>query len=490
MRNSPDPSVHQARERQFMAHVERLLSDGRLTVDTTAGRRAVPGLMPQATKTDRATDLKRLMSEMDRPDRELQNRMPVGESLEVTLRTKKWFILTKVVGRIRVVCVSPARALLAGEAPRPLDLAATRKVLSEIPPPGGVPTTVVIVSTSGFDINAHEAAQRSADRTVILVEPNDVGGWSSYGPVETKALVDLFDPEAQEQKRRRVVELIRTSQFDLLGGGIAADKLAAKAQLPLQFIESEIKSYAKANAGLAAKRLDGRVVLFREGSMPAIGAPSAASGGSDMPLIDRIKSLFGRKGENEKKIAFLSERRTALTQQRDRSYEEISALEQKDEELKKQFKESSSAITRRRITTQLVQLRKDIERRQQMMQVLNQQINVVGTHLHNLELTQQGQAAKLPDSEEIAEDAAAAEEMLAQLQADNELADSVGSVAHAGLSAEEQALYEELEREAGGPQTTKVELTHAEPVVKEEQQSTAPEQPVKTPERRREAEPG
>ena len=62
---------------------------------------------------------------------------------------------------------------------------------------------------------------------------------------------------------------------------------------------------------------------------------------------------------------------------------------------------------------------------------------------------------------EIATDAAAAEEMLAQLQADNELADSVGTVAHAGMSAEEQALYEELEREAGGPETTKVALDHA-----------------------------
>ena len=67
------------------------------------------------------------------------------------------------------------------------------------------------------------------------------------------------------------------------------------------------------------------------------------------------------------------------------------------------------------------------ERRQQMLAVLNQQVNVVSTHLHNLELTQQGEVADLPDSEEIATDAAAAEEMLAKLQADNELADSVGA---------------------------------------------------------------
>jgi chromosome segregation ATPase len=203
-----------------------------------------------------------------------------------------------------------------------------------------------------------------------------------------------------------------------------------------------------------------------------------------MPLIDKLKSLFSRKGETEKKIAFLSERKTALAQQRDRAYEEIGALEQQDEALKTQFKDTSSAITRRRITTQLVQLRKDIERRQQMMQVLNQQINVVGTHLHNLELTQQGTSAKLPDSDEIATDAAAAEEMLAQLQADNELADSVGTVAHAGMSDEEQALYEELEREAGGPETTKVALDHAEPAVPDEDEPT-PNRAAAEPNKRR-----
>ena len=65
-------------------------------------------------------------------------------------------------------------------------------------------------------------------------------------------------------------------------------------------------------------------------------------------------------------------------------------------------------LTKRRITSQLLQLRKDIERRQQLLNVLNQQMNVVSTHLHNLDLVQQGETAKLPDSEEMATDAAAA----------------------------------------------------------------------------------
>jgi hypothetical protein len=107
---------------------------------------------------------------------------------------------------------------------------------------------------------------------------------------------------------------------------------------------------------------------------------------------------------------------------------------------------------------------------------------------------QQGQGSKLPDSEEIAGDAAAAEEMLAQLQADNELAESVSGVAHAGMTDEEQALYQELEAQAGGPETTKVKLDHAEATEPPTKATTTePARPAKepaTPPRRTEPEAG
>ena len=199
-------------------------------------------------------------------------------------------------------------------------------------------------------------------------------------------------------------------------------------------MDAELKLYARENAGLAAKRLDGKMVLFRQGA----SQEPAGMGAIDMPLIDRMKTLFARKGETEKKIAFLAERRAALSQQRNRGYEEMGDLEGREAEMRRQFKDAGGEITKRRITSQLLQLRKDIERRQQLLGVLNQQINVVAVHLHNLELVHQGKSAQLPDSEEMAQDAAAAEDVLAELQASGELAATVG--------AEEQALYEELER--------------------------------------------
>jgi hypothetical protein len=436
--------------------------------------------MTKVERSDHGVDLKRMMAEMNRPDRELQSQMPVGETLDVTLAQRRLMILKSIVGRLKVVCVSPTRSLIAGGDPQPLKTAEVQKVLGEIPPAtGGVPSTVVLMCTSGFTIEAHELAVRRADRTVVMVEPNKAGGWAVFGPVETKALVDLFDPEADDSKRSRVREEIETGKAELTGSGIASDRIATRTQLPLQLVEAELKAYAKANPGLLAKRLDGRVVLFREGSVPTASsalASASGGGGGDMPLIDRIKTLFARKGENEKKIAFLSERRTALNQQRDRSYEDMNNLEQQEASLRRSFKEATGDITKRRVTSQLLQLRKEIERRQQMLAVLNQQINVVSTHLHNLELVQQGQGAKLPDSEEVAADAAKAEEMLAQLEADNELAASVGGITSgAGMSAEEQALFEELERESGGGQSTE------QPVLEREESPAVTTAPQRTP---------
>jgi len=202
MKNSSDPSVHRQREQQLIQHVERLLNDDRLRVDTTRGNRAVTTLLRDVVKSDKAVELKRLMSDLNVPDRELQARMPVGESIVLTLAQTSWWVLKNVVGRVRVVCVSPTKALLKGEAPSPVTTPELQKLIAGLPPSlGGVPTTLVLVSTGGFTIEAHEVADRRPDRTVILIEPNDAGGWTVISPPQSKSLGDLFDPEAEEQKR-------------------------------------------------------------------------------------------------------------------------------------------------------------------------------------------------------------------------------------------------------------------------------------------------
>ncbi|HYO08113.1 MAG TPA: hypothetical protein VER17_04010 [Tepidisphaeraceae bacterium] len=455
MKSSPDPVSHRKAEERFVAHVDRLLRDERLRIDVARGwfgrrvtQRSVTLLSPRTTKRDRAVDVKRLMIEMGAHDHDLQNNLPIGQAIDIDLARVRWKVFRTTVGYLRVLTVPPVRELIAGRAPAPLSRAEVERQIAALPAVShGVPVTTVVLSTSGFEDAAHTLAARTASKTVILVEPNAAGGYTVIGPPETAAVNELFDPEGDEEKRARVRQMIESSQMELSGSGVSAERIVAKTQLPAPLVEGELKSYAKENPGLAAKRLDGRLVLFREGSSVVRTTPAA--GGLDMPMIDRIKSLFNRRGETEKKIAFLSERRAALGQQRDHAYEEIAHLETKDGELREQFKNAGPELIKRRITSQLLQLRKDIERRQQLLNVLNQQMNVVATHLHNLELVQQGESAKLPDSEEMAGDAAAAEEMLATLQESTEMAESVGGVGASSMSDEEEALYEELMRETG-----------------------------------------
>ena len=485
MSESSDPAIHQRLERQFIGHVERLISDDRLRITTSRGRKSAVTLIRDVSFTDRGVELKRLMSELGKPDRQLEHQMPVGKTMDVALSRKRWWLFKSPVGRFRAMSLPPSRALVSGQSPEPISVADLNKAIASTPPPlAGIPITLTILSTSGFSPEAREAALKIKDRTVILVSPTDSGGWTVTAPPEARDIADLFDPELDLEKRARVRAEIDAHRLELTGAGLATDKLAAKLRLSPQLVESELKSYARENPGLTAKRLDGRLVLFREGSAPLnVGA---ASGGSDMPFIDRVKTLFARKGEVEKKIAFLSERRTALSQQLDRGYEDMGVMESKESDLRTQFKEATSDLPRRRITSQLVQLRKDIERRQQLLSVLNQQINVVSTHLHNLELQRQGQTANLPDSEEMAADAAAAEEVLAELQAGSELAESVGSVAHGGMSAEEQAVYDELLNESKPGKETSESQTPAPSVVKSESKSPPQtNKPQATPQRQR-----
>ena len=421
-----------------MEHVQRLLNDERLRVDTTLGSRPVSSFKHDIKTDDATVDLKRTMAEMGKPDRQLQERMPQGQTLDVTLKRSMYLgLINKSVGQIRVICMSQVRSILAGQPPDRVRGQQLQKLLSSTGPGSSLPTTIVVMSTSGFSIDAHDLAERGANRTVILVEPNSANGWDVHGPQETKATVDLFDPEADEEKRSRIVSMIEAQAADLTGSGIASDKLAAKAQLPVPFVESALKEYTRSHPGLVAKRLDGRMVLFRQGQAPV--------GGSAMPLLDRMKSLFSRKGETEKKVALLSERRAVLSQQRDRAYEEMGALEQREAGLKTEFAQAGNETSKRRITTQILQLRKELDRRHQLISVLNQQVEVVSTHLHNLQLLQQGQTAKLPENEEILEDASKAEEMLAELQANVEITTGASTTVATGLSAEEQALYDELQ---------------------------------------------
>jgi hypothetical protein len=431
-----DPAAHRAWQREMIAHVEKALSDGGLQIDTHIGLRTTSGYTRETKRSDRAVEVKRLMTSLGVPDPDLQARLPLDESLQVLLSRNRLLIFQQVLAEVRVECRSPMTALIRGESPAPMTPAEVRQVLSETPLLKKVPQTLVVVSTSGFAMEARELAQRTSERTVVLAEPNDAGGWTIHGPSERRAMLDRLDPEPEDSKRERIRRALDERQADLLLGGISADVLAASARLPVGVVEQELKRFSQENPQYLAKRLDGRLVIYRDGAAPGEG--------SDMPIIQRIKALFSRRDNLEKQVAFLEQRRAELNAQRELKYKDLASFEQREAELKKQFADAAGDLARKRIVQQLLQVQKEMARRQQSIEVLNKQVNVIAAHLHNIELQRQGEQAKLPSADELAEQAAKAEAALAGLEASSEIADEVSDITLAGMSEQEKALYDEL----------------------------------------------
>ena len=87
-----------------------------------------------------------------------------------------------------------------------------------------------------------------------------------------------------------------------------------------------------------------------------------------------------------------------------------------------------------------------MERLNATARVIGQQVDVISTHIHHLTLIQQGQMARLPQTEEITQDAVRAEEMLEQLSADVQLTSTLSvGVTGSTLTDEEAEILKELE---------------------------------------------
>lgn len=169
-----------------------------------------------------------------------------------------------------------------------------------------------------------------------------------------------------------------------------------------------------------------------------------------MSLAEWVRSLFSKEGEEAKKINVLSERRASLTSRLDRLYEDIGKLEKREAQLLDEGKATSSQVVRRRVASQISRLRKDIARCNTSASMLSKQINVISTHIHNLELAQTGNIAKLPSSEELTQAAVTAEEILEQLGASDELVSGLDvSMAESSLSDDEADIMRELEGDKG-----------------------------------------
>ena len=78
-----DPARHKALERRVHDHVGSLLEERRFVVPTTFGPRSLPTLQRDVEHWDRGLAVKEQMLALDKPDFELQDKLPVGRGFDV-----------------------------------------------------------------------------------------------------------------------------------------------------------------------------------------------------------------------------------------------------------------------------------------------------------------------------------------------------------------------------------------------------------------------
>ncbi len=380
------------------------------------------GSVWQFSRHDDGDRLRAIMAEHRCYDRELLKSLPSNR--RVTLRgfERSWLLWKRITGVAIASVLSPLEDYVSAEggAAAPIGLGELVDHVRRIVGDSRVPHVVGVCSPTGFSAEVRQGRLELPNVTLVLVEPDGRGGWKVSGANEDidPRVLRIFDPEGLKQKLERAEQVIEESGAELLTGSLSVSQVAQKSSLPHRVVRQAFERIARRDPELRLTKQDGEFLLYR-----GVSAPSSEK--KSMNVIDRIKQLFSGEGNDADKVNELAQRRAALTQRRDRVVGDIAELEKKEDELLTAGKASKSAVSRRRMAAQLAQMRKDMRRQHTTLNMLNQQVNIISTDIHNLTLIQQGQIADLPSSEALTEHAVAAEEMLETLKGDAEMVQSL-----------------------------------------------------------------
>jgi hypothetical protein len=423
-------------ESDFLAGVEANLE--------SAKGRHLRGERWQTVRDDESDALRAAMARKRMYDRELLKELPHNRRVVIHGSERRWWFWTRKTGVAIASVIAPLEHLLSPESATapPVTLSELADHVRRLVGEAKVPHLVGVCSPSGFDSEALDARLDLPHVTLVLVEPRQGGGWKVHSAQEKlpEEILRLFDPEELNQKLARVQQEIEDRRAELLTGSLSARAIAERLGLSERVVAWAFERTAAADPEIRLTRRSGEVLLYR-------GAPSPMKETGSMNVVERIRQLFSREGDEAQKINLLSERRAALARQRDRIYEDIGKLEKREGELLQQGRATESQVTRRRLAAQLAQLRKDIARQNTAANMLNQQVNIISTDIHNLTLIQQGQVAQLPATEELTQNAVRAEEMLETLRADADLVSNLETgIADVATTTEELAILKEFEQ--------------------------------------------
>jgi hypothetical protein len=392
--------------------------------------RVVVESMPDGRDAVRAT-----LNRLERYDRDLIEQLPGTRAAQLRFQRRTLGgLIARTVARVRAQALVPIEQLVAGQQPGPVGREAVLDALAryEVLPRREKPTAVIFASADGFSDDARALVNETRVPQIVLMGGRADGGWDVTMPdaVRKTSWAKLLEFETQDDRLKRLQYHLERNVGQLESRGISLEELAEQTGLPQAQIEALARRACRADARLMTVVHDGRVHLCR--------SPLAAET-NQMSLWSRIRKLLRMKPTVAERVREMTAQRVALEQQRHEVDERVDRLETEERSALEQGAAARSDAERKQIAGRLARVRRDLRRVRAQAQVYTQQIDILGTHLHNLTLAEQGRRTAMPKAEELTQQAAEAEQIVSELAANADLATSVEVGAQTPMQEDEEA---------------------------------------------------
>ncbi len=390
-------------------------------------------------------DLREQLARLEVFDRDALDRLPGTRALEMRFRRRVLGgLLRETIARVRVRVLTDTEALVRGREPGPVTREQVELALAryQLLPKRLRPTGVLLASPTGFTEEARALVESTREPTLVLLGGREDGGWDLTMPkrVERSNWAALFELESFDARLRRLLSHLEQQALELDSRGIPLARLAQRLGLPVDQTQRLVHQAARQDPRLFVVAQDGQLVLCR--------TPIAMEG-PKMTLWTRIRRWLGFKPTVAEQVRELTSLRVRLEQQRHELDQRLERLEAQEREALAAGARAPTDAEKRQIAGRLIRLRRELKRVRAQTQLLTNQIDVIGTQIHHLTLAEQGRQVQLPSAEQLTQQAAEAEQIMAQASTNAELAHQIEVTGETPLLAEEEeAIFAEFEQAA------------------------------------------
>jgi len=391
-----------------------------------------------------ADSLRAELARLEVYDRNALETLPGSHSMQLRFQRKLLGgLVTTTVSRMRVRVLAPIEMLVSGASAGPVgrDDVLTALARYQLLPARERPTSVVLASATGFSDEARRLVGLGPP-TLILMGGRADGGWDVTMPdaVKKTPWAKLFELESDDARLSRLLRHLETDSHALETRGLPIDQVAEKLGVGRLEAERLVRQASRREPRLFTVIHDGEVHLCR--------TPFGHEGNT-MSLWSRIRKLLRMKPTAAERVRDLTAQRVRLEQQRHELDQRVDRYESEERGALQEGAAAKSDAVRKQIAGKLLRVRKELNRARAQAQLFTNQIDVIGTQIHHLTLTEQGRRVALPSAEDLTSQAAEAEQMMAEFSANAELAHQIEVTGETpALAEEEAAIFEEFRQAA------------------------------------------